>query len=225
MTVQASSEQSSTAIWFPLPVDQHLLHLIKYNVFRGLRENKNLIDCWTVQYRTPTSQFETFADHATFPSYSVILPVAPHCSGPLTPTPVQMSAIHSSWIDLLPCPTMRENLIRRELEFSHSDFVKDLVGTLINLNIFSTISSSSAPILADRTDGLQVDACAPSAAETGLIVWGEPYLIDSWEVTPNFLHKWGWAVVGCQELIDSTNSWRRSRGETPLLLSSALTTT
>jgi hypothetical protein len=115
---------------------------------------------------------------------------------------------------------MRNNLIRREFDFSHSDFVKDIVGTLINLDIFLTISSSPAPDLADGMYNLQVDDCTPSATKTGLIVWGEPYLIASWEVTPFFIHKWGWVLANCQELIDSTNYWRRSRGEAPLLLPS-----
>lgn len=217
MTMQDSPEQSSTAIWFPLPVD-HLLHLIKYNVFRGLRDNKNLINCLTVQYRTLGPQFEPLIDRAVFPSYSVILPAAPHFSGSLMPTPVQMSVIHSSWIDLLPCPIMRKNLIGREFGFNHSDFVEDLVGTLINLNIFLTSPSSPTPASADRTKGLRGHGGTPSTSETGLIVWGEPHLIGSWEVTPNFLYKWGWVITGCQELIDSTNYWRRLRGDTPLLV-------
>lgn len=50
----------------------------------------------------------------------------------------------------------------------------------------------------------------------GLILWGEPYQRDSWEVTPGFLKKWWWVMKGCGELVESTNRWRTVRGEKPL---------
>jgi hypothetical protein len=55
-----------------------------------------------------------------------------------------------------------------------------------------------------------------TATRNGLIIWGEPYRAESWEATPGFLRKWAWAVVGCEELIASTNRWRGVRGEGPV---------
>jgi hypothetical protein len=52
--------------------------------------------------------------------------------------------------------------------------------------------------------------------EGGLIVWGDPCEVASWEVTAEFYQKWGWTLGGCVELFRSTNSWRAQRGEKPL---------
>lgn len=217
IVVSSKENQLSTAIWFPLSLD-HMLHLIEYNVFRGLTENKNMIGHRTVRYGTPEPLPENFIDHRTFPNHSVILPLEPDFSDSLTPTTVQMNIVHSSWIDVMPCPTMRNNLIQREHEFSHTDFVKDLVGTLIDPKKFTRTASPLALAWAGEPKRPQVKDCKCHTAETGLIVWGEPYLVNSWEVTTKFMDKWGWALAGCDELIDSTNLWRGLRGEPPLLL-------
>lgn len=204
--------------WFPLPAD-HLIHLIEYNVFRGLQENKTLLEQLAIQYDTADKQTEAFHDHTVFPRYSVIVPLPPYSSTCLTPTPLQMSVIHSTWINFLPFPRMRDNLIRSEFAFDHADLVRDLVGDLINLKIFLSTSSSSRPAPASRRTITEGDDEKPTTSRTGLIVWGEPYRADSWEATPEFLQKWAWAVADCQELIDSTNHWRTIRGEKPLRLS------
>lgn len=58
-----------------------------------------------------------------------------------------------------------------------------------------------------------------TAGRKGLIVWGEPHEIQSWEATPGFLAKWAWAVEGCEELVEISNRWRMRRGEDPMRLS------
>ena len=50
----------------------------------------------------------------------------------------------------------------------------------------------------------------------GLIVWGDPWILENWEITPGFVRKWAWAVEGCDDLIRATNKWRTSRGEEPI---------
>jgi hypothetical protein len=214
---QDVSEEHFPATWFPLPAD-HLLQLIKENVFRGLLQNKNLVDRLTIPSLVPGLQREIQTDPTAFLRHSAILPIAPQYPGSLEPTSVQMSVNHFSWIDYLPCPTMRENLIRREFEFDHAEFVEDLVGTLINLSIFTTTSSSFLLQSVSKSDGEDDVGCMASTSGNGLVIWGEPYLISSWELTPRFLHKWGWTLVGCKELMESTNCWRASRGERPLCL-------
>ncbi|EXJ84430.1 hypothetical protein A1O3_05098 [Capronia epimyces CBS 606.96] len=209
---------------FPLPLDHTLLHLVKYNVFRGLVENKMILDRLTMQYQI-TNKIRTgpFSYFASFPNSSVILPVVPNPSArSLTPTASQMTMVHSSWINVLPFPAMRENMIKWESDFDHSELVKDLVGNLINLKLFPSVppSSSRRPAHAGRQIVLQEgDDGEPTAiTEPGLILWGEPYRAESWEATPEFLQKWAWAVAGSRELIDSTNYWRSRRGENPLRL-------
>lgn len=183
-----------------------------------------VVDQLTLQYHiSDNNEIELVSNYGTFSRHSVILPATPHCSArSLTPTSSQMTVIHSSWINYIPFPRMRENLIWWEFDFDHSELVKDLVGDLINLNVFITTPSSSArrPEPADGEIVLQeVDDDEPVAInQSGLILWGEPYKAESWEATPEFFRKWAWAVAGCQELIDSTNHWRALRGENPLRL-------
>jgi len=53
---------------------------------------------------------------------------------------------------------------------------------------------------------------------TGLIVWDYPWLQRSWEVDELFARKYRVLLRGCEELIRSTNFWRRRRGEDDLVL-------
>lgn len=50
-----------------------------------------------------------------------------------------------------------------------------------------------------------------------LVVWGQSWDPGNWEVSEGFVRKWGWVLRGCPELLSSTNSWRRKRGETPFV--------
>lgn len=50
----------------------------------------------------------------------------------------------------------------------------------------------------------------------GLVVWGEPWDPQNWEISSPLLHKWGWLIRGCPEIIVSTNYWRSRRGEKPI---------
>ena len=66
---------------------------------------------------------------------------------------------------------------------------------------------------------LEHDTDEITAGRNGLIVWGEPHEMRSWELTPGFLAKWAWEVEGCEELIEMSNYWRMQRGEEPMQLS------
>ncbi len=102
----------------------------------------------------------------------------------LRPTRLQRTVEHHPWIDLFPFPRLRDNLLLQGPEYDDTDICHDVV------EIF------------DR----------PSE-KTGLIVWGEPWIPYSWEVSADFLEKWVWVVKGCDELLQSTNYWRSRRGE------------
>lgn len=203
--------------WFPLPADQ-LLHLIEYNVFRGLTQNKAMLESLVTECHADNLGMNTLCTGEAFPSYSVIVSLAPHLTGCLTPTHSQMNIVHSSWINTIPFPAMRDNLIRRESEFDHSDFIKDLVGELIDLRIFPSMPQRQPCALAGQHSMSQGYDDKTSSPVPGLIIWGEPYRVESWEMTPGFLRKWRWAVIGCEELLNSTNRWRGMRGETPLAM-------
>ncbi|KAL2872581.1 uncharacterized protein BJX67DRAFT_339880 [Aspergillus lucknowensis] len=138
----------------------------------------------------------------------------------LAPTQPQMSLIHATWINILPFPRMRENLIQWENSFSHSEFIADLVGDLVDTRRFFSSPASQVPNeVPQSTVVLQAADDEVTSNRNGLIIWGEPERAESWEATPGFLRKWMWVVEGCKELIESTNRWRRVRGEEPIVLS------
>lgn len=53
----------------------------------------------------------------------------------------------------------------------------------------------------------------------GMLVWGDPWLVGSWEISAGFLEKWGPLLLrGCGEMMRATNRWREGRGEEPLVV-------
>ncbi|KAI0537912.1 hypothetical protein GGR58DRAFT_469888 [Xylaria digitata] len=105
----------------------------------------------------------------------------------LQPTDLQRCEPHHPWLDLIPIPQMRDNLIRRgERCFDDEQLCRAMRGH------------------GDRTDA-------------GFIVWGDSWDPSSWEVTEGFARSsWGWTIEGCWGLFRSTNKWRAQRGEPPL---------
>ncbi|KAL3467168.1 hypothetical protein BJX64DRAFT_274171 [Aspergillus heterothallicus] len=225
----------------PLPAD-HLLTLIHLNAWRGLRQNKEILWGSTFHYMpshgsnlNPTSPTalpslslpKTIHPDTLFYGSSLITRVvrrdaASTTSLPetLNPTEPQMRLIHATWINTLPFPRMRENLIRYEQRFSHAEFVRDVVGDLVDTGRFfggpdapASISTSSESVVYDHDDDYDDEI---TSSRSGLIIWGEPHRIESWEATPGFLRKWMWVLEGCKELIAWTNHWRRVRGEGPV---------
>ncbi|TFA99419.1 hypothetical protein CCMA1212_008651 [Trichoderma ghanense] len=213
-------------------LSDHLLHLIHFNVLRGLSYNKKVIK--------PNALLECTGNASARLRRVLPHPLPETISSPsplrlpesLAPTRLQLSCPHSNWIDVFPFPKMRDNLIRWENYFSHAEFLTDLLGNLISCmtappprtSCGSRLLRARARIAAHQGGG-EGDDCADNdggaaddapADRRGLILWGEPFHKDSWEVTPGFLKKWSWAVEGCGELIESSNRWRTARGETPL---------
>lgn len=84
-------------------------------------------------------------------------------------------------------------MIRAGSNLDVYEFCLDMMGTM-----FGTVDSGSA-------------AC-------GLLVWGDSWSIESWEMTEGFVAKWGWLVHGCEELVRATNRWRSERGEEELVI-------
>lgn len=245
--------------------DHHLLRIIQINVLRGLMQNetclrrftsyanfeKPLIACGInpdldgssiLMLRAPaittaTGTESTQSKDKKKEDYSV-LPNA------LVPTETQRRRIHVKWINTIPFPRMRENLIQWEQHFDHLDFARDVIGAFAEderksyrtlAGRYPSFGSGSGPGAgagagSDLVDGvslrhlpvgpaLQGDDTLDDEVTTGrkgLILWGEPHRVENWEVTPGFLRKWMWTMEGCNELIESTNRWRRVRGEEPI---------
>lgn len=117
----------------------------------------------------------------------VLTTMRPLCPENLIPTEMQMTVVHHPWIDLFPLPRLRDNILRAiDGGLDEDDFCYDIV---------------------------DVDNDSQSG-KASLITWGSPaWDVNSWEVTPSFLHKWGWLLEGCEELMKATNHWRPRRGE------------
>ncbi|KAK2686276.1 hypothetical protein QWA68_014855 [Fusarium oxysporum] len=208
---------------FPLPAD-HLLHLIQHNVFRAFMSIKITLNT-------------VFPNPKVCPVFGPCLddttryPPNPNTPPSLYPTTLQLTKYHFPWINLMPFPRLRDNFIRREGHFDVWELWRDLVGDHLSFSeaawrkgvpfSFSTpspeLQQSSALLIDNYSDMDEV-----TAGRNGLIIWGEPHDIQSWEATPGFLRKWSWAVEGCDELIDISNRWRMSRGEEPMRLSTSV---
>ncbi|KAH8668879.1 hypothetical protein BX600DRAFT_460888 [Xylariales sp. PMI_506] len=221
-THQISNQKSSASrnsprhnLGFALPVDHSLIHLITQNAGRGIASNKTLLRFGAVFIGT-ANNLPLPADLLTACAISVIRPTHQAIPDCLQPTQLQMNLAHPTWIDALPFPSMRDSLIRQQLNFNHVHFLEDIVGDLVH----------SMPAALAKQGKLTLPGCPSKAAPQddtevapntkGLILWGEPHLEQNWEFTPRFLKKWAWAVRGCVEVVSISNRWRAARGEDPL---------
>ncbi|KAJ5524399.1 hypothetical protein N7494_011049 [Penicillium frequentans] len=167
------------------PLSNHLLTLTKMNVHRAFVSNMVTLGItWEWMQEDSISPFYTVG-----PAKEV-LPTRPT----LIPTTLQRRSEHHTWIDLFPCPIMRDNLVRAGNEWDDDDLCADIMG----------FWNGGSP------------------DPQGLIVWGDPSDIGNWELQPGFVTKWGWIVRGCSEIIRATNQWRAKRGERPLFAASFL---
>ena len=163
------------------PRTDHVLILIKFNVLRALISNGTDLGYEAKEGAYSSATLSPFTDPSN-PMWHVRS--APRA---LQPTELQRKVPHHPWIDLLPSPVMRDNLLLAGDTYEVMELCADLVG------FFS----------ADK-------------GRTGMIVWGEPWDIAGWEVTESFVRHWGWTIQGCEHLLQSTNYWREQRGERPL---------
>ncbi|QMW28701.1 hypothetical protein F9C07_1840 [Aspergillus flavus] len=197
-----------------LPAD-HLLHLIQFNVLRGVHHAKVILAGSSAFIIPGIEKNEIRPGHLWFLGTSMYYATRPGLPESLIPTSLQMDIEHATWINFLPIPRMRDNLIAHENSFDHTEFVRDLLGDKIVDYMFGSLWSRKPPIASKLalTEGDDDDV---TASRQGLILWGEPHRLESWEVTPGFIRKWAWAMEGCDELIASSNRWRMMRGEEPI---------
>lgn len=155
--------------------------LSQFNVIRALQENIKVLGL------LPDELSDDAISPFNSPNSLRFASSPPHqIPSSLAHTQLQVTTIHHPWIDLLPIPALRDNLLRRGLEsFDEDELCHDIRG---------------------RTPG----------HNPGMLVWRDPWDVSGWEVTPAFVRSWGWALVGCWHLLRSTNAWRAKRGEGPL---------
>ncbi|KAK1446656.1 hypothetical protein CCUS01_12289 [Colletotrichum cuscutae] len=162
----------------PDPMSDSLIPLVQFNLFRGLMENMR-----TLGITMPMiCDDDCVSPFGSDPMYNVN--TAWNVPYFLKPTETQLTTIHHPWLDFLPLPRMRDNLIKAGDDWDDEALCLDMVG----------------------------DGDAPSG-KGGMILWGEPWDPNSWEVTEDFVEKWRWILEGCEEIIRSSNYWRAKRGE------------
>ncbi|GKT65560.1 hypothetical protein ColTof4_03674 [Colletotrichum tofieldiae] len=176
--LQRAYESQSRRSPSPDPLSDSLLPLVQFNLFRGLMENMK-----TLGITMPmVCDDDCLSPFGSDPMYNIhtrwTLPFF------LKPTETQLTAAHHPWLDLLPLPRMRDNLIKAGEDWDDEELCLDLIG----------------------------NGDAPSG-QGGMILWGEPWDPNNWEVTEDFVEKWRWILEGCEEMIRSSNYWRAKRGE------------
>ncbi|KAH6867795.1 hypothetical protein B0T10DRAFT_419351, partial [Thelonectria olida] len=191
--------------------------LINQNVCQGFISNKSLLRFVATFINAKFAHIHPIP--ATACEIAVVRPTHQGMPGCLIPTQLQMNSPHPTWMDIFPFPVMRDNLIRHQNSFNHITFLEDLVGDMVYVMQPSARKEdtlvSTNPRICQEDDDTEIDHHGK-----GLILWGEPYLKESWEATPSFLRKWTWVAEGCHEIIDISNGWRMTRDEDPLEMSS-----
>ena len=157
-----------------------LLTLIKFNVFRALMANDTTLGFVNQWLRCD-------AISPFFCSPNGTQAAVQTCPANLRPTNLQLTVEHHPWIDLLPDPRMRNNILLLGDDYDDGPLCHDVV---------------------DNRHGKHSES---------LIVWGDPCNPDSWEIGEDFYKKWPSVVQGCHRLFKATNNWRVRRGEPKLL--------
>jgi hypothetical protein len=107
----------------------------------------------------------------------------------LAPTQLQRSIEHHPWVDVFPWPRLRDNMLQA-FEYPAICDEDEMCHDLVE---YGDLDSKAF-----------------------LVVWGDAWDFRNWEVTPEFLGRWGWLLSGCEDFLDSTNYWRAKRGEEPI---------
>ncbi|KAJ5620480.1 hypothetical protein N7510_004464 [Penicillium lagena] len=120
--------------------------------------------------------------------FNIVGPLALPLPPSLQPTSHQKKIIHHPWIDLIPMVSLRDVLLGSMYRYDEDELCGDLFGL-----------------------------CGTSR-EVGLFIWGEAWDPSAYEASEKFVQKWSWIFKDCPDILESTNYWRRKRGERPLRL-------
>jgi hypothetical protein len=138
-----------------------LLHLIQFNFTKALMENIKVLGLTSEGLHDDAlSPFNTSGPWQY--DFEALLPHG------LQPTLIQRTMPHHPWLDLLPIPQMRDNLISLGESFDDTQLCLDM-------KVHGSVNTG----------------------HTGLIVWKDPWDPTGWEVTESFARSWGWILRGC----------------------------
>lgn len=232
----ANCKQCQTESWRRMSSisADHLIHLIQHNTFRALVSNKDILSRFTFMSsgnvdivtirQTPTQLCGGLTTvHATNDGQP---PLA------LLSTLLQQSIAHISFLNTFPCPQMRDNMIKRGENFIPEDLCSDVfcdflkvyghtsvvrsvdAHNIVEVSLAAILERQAVRVAEAKVTGEDVDDYA--AGQSGMISWGDSWVIENWEITPKLFKKWSWVFEGCDELLRATNRWRTSRHEEPL---------
>lgn len=210
MTYADALRAASSLIPWASPRADLLLTLIQFNVYRALIHNMTILKLDII---TTDCVFEVSPEahlHAVSSTPPMPIPAS------LAPTTLQLTVLHPPWIDLFPLPRVRDNLILLQGSFDSDELCDDALGYIVRDD---ESDSEDRPQCGNPERGYGIDREKEWLKEerNGMIVWGDPWDIASWEMTEGFLIKYGAFMTGCEdEIIGATNRWRKMRGERPL---------
>jgi hypothetical protein len=170
----------------PRPSDLPMLS--RLNVLHALGRNALILEIpFHELYRPDTISSFHIPDPVRQGEVASPQPCAPD---PLTPTSLQRSMPHHPWIDLLPFPGMRDNILRSLCEgwLNEDQLCEDLLKP--------------------------VEDCTNKQGP--LVVWGDSWDPQNWEISDDFIRKWAVLIQGCPEVIEVSNRWREKRGQMKL---------
>ncbi|KFY16127.1 hypothetical protein V492_01544 [Pseudogymnoascus sp. VKM F-4246] len=204
----------------PSPLQDHLLNLIQFNVLRGIFSNKSTLMSSAAYYKmvNVSDKLQIERIQESYPTRAMTVSTSSIIPASLLPTQLQTTVEHWTWIDTIPFPRMRDNLITSEVDYDPVELARDLIGDLVDFPSFYRLKGLADTDDAESTSELSKHENESTASRNGLVIWGEPQYPENWEVSPGFLQKWWWTLEGCQDVLDSSNRWRLLRDEEPLTM-------
>lgn len=166
-----------------LPRPQDLPLVTRLNAFDALARNALVLGI-------PVELLESDDDESPFfhPQEGPQLTEARAYPENLSPTALQRSVRHHPWLDLLPVPGLRDNILWA-IEAGLLDeerLSQELVCELLNLE---------------------------ASSEPPLTIWGDAWDVNGWEFSPDFFRRWAWLLRDSPEVWQATNYWRAKRRE------------
>ncbi|KAF5004150.1 hypothetical protein FDECE_9364 [Fusarium decemcellulare] len=178
------SRRPKSSVTFPLSSD-HLIILLQFNVLRGCLANRELV---ATLGSTPVAECASAAEHVlAYPSDQGVVPPS------LLPTSLQCTIPHEGWLDIIPHPVWRDNVLLALGHFDEDALWSDVMGGL-----FEGFPESEIE-------------------HRGVIAWSPPWDPSGWELSEGFVRKWGWSLRGCEDILEATNKWRQKRGDEPIV--------
>ncbi|KAJ4118848.1 hypothetical protein NW768_010586 [Fusarium equiseti] len=149
------------------PLSDHLLYLINYNAFRGLFFNKVTLTTVVDHLVVRPNRTEKLDIMLGLKKDAICVALGHDMPPHLQPTLLQSEMAHPNWIDLIPSPRMRDNLIMSQDHFNHRLFVNDVIGNLLEDVMINKYGDGTGPRSRLRLKGKSSDF-ASDRSEMGL---------------------------------------------------------